>query len=130
MVPLSAFLFSQMLVLRAYANKEIGRDDPRPMAEKVKTILGYIPATVIDAVGNPFASPANLWFAIRHGVHPSRYDEVVGPYFLSERLPTTNPLRKLETVSRVRFNAEQSRRWLGRGFLHEHEKAFVASNAF
>lgn len=37
---------------------------------------------VARGIGNPLTFPANLVFAWRHGVHPARYDTLVGSYFL------------------------------------------------
>jgi len=48
------------------------RDVPAPLAAVARPIY--------RAVGNPFALPASAMLWLRHGVHPRRWDEVVGNY--------------------------------------------------
>lgn len=105
----------QLLILHGYKTKMIGRDDPRPFFAKVEPVLGPLPALLAAEIGNPFAMPANLWFAVTRGVHPAKYDLAVGPYAMSERTPSTNPSRKLILSQHVELRGPTAAAWLGRG---------------
>src|SRR5690606_23662688 len=115
----------QLLVLHGYKTKVIRRDDPRPFFTKVEPVFGAFPARVAATIGNPFAIPANLWFALTRGVHPAKYDVAVGPYVMSERTPSTNPSRRIVLSQNVELRGGEAAAWLGRGIEVTPEATLV-----
>jgi hypothetical protein len=69
-------------VFRLTSGRTAGRN-PGPMCcSDVPAPLSWIGGPVYAVVGNPFAFPANAWFAIDHGVSLQRWDSAVGNYAL------------------------------------------------
>jgi hypothetical protein len=56
--------------------------------------LASIAEPIYRRVGNPFALPASAVFALRHGVSPRRWDQVIGEYpFMPSMLYTADSIR-------------------------------------
>ena len=78
-------------------------------------LLAGIEGRIYDAVGNPLSFPASVLFGLWHHVPPSRYDEVVGAYFLNdEYLKPTRPGYKREDA--LLPGSLEHARFLGRGW--------------
>jgi hypothetical protein len=86
-------LFLQLAFLNLYRSKAIPWDVPLPAARTWGQLLGAGGRAFLRRFGNPLSWPASLPFAFRYRVSPVRYEELVGPYLLDERVPTTNPRR-------------------------------------
>jgi hypothetical protein len=60
-----------------------GRAAPQEMRTTCCAGLPGFAQPLYDLVGNPFELPASAWFAVRHGVSLSAWDQVVGAYPLA-----------------------------------------------
>jgi hypothetical protein len=119
-------LVAQLSFLRLYERSTFARltisDSPAriPWDEPLPTRLTWgqvVPlGPVFDVVGNPVSWPASVPFALRYHVSPAKYDVLVGPYLLDERLPTTNPRRIGQREERIDVATSRFRiaahRWL------------------
>ncbi|HEX2882603.1 MAG TPA: hypothetical protein VHO25_23950 [Polyangiaceae bacterium] len=111
-----ALLVLQGCMLSAHHRHRLPWDAPLPFGRRVHIATGL---SVLDqqAVGAPFAFPANALFALQHGVPLSRYERAVGPYLLDERLPTTNPLLPRKRSETVTLSDGAAIAFYGRGFI-------------
>jgi hypothetical protein len=89
----AALLALQLGFLRLYERRSIPWDTPLPADRTWGQLLGAPGRAVLRWTGNPLSWPASLPFALHYRVGPARYEELVGPYLLDERVPTTNPRR-------------------------------------
>ena len=83
LLPIFPFLFMNVSIS---CNLATGRRKPAvsatDMAKAYADLTGSAIRAVHHTLGNPFAWPANWFWALRHRVPPGRYDQIVG----SERL--------------------------------------------
>jgi len=126
---LALFIGYQGVFMRAYHQKRVRWDSTAPYIEKVAAAFGGAPRGLYRLIGNPFAFPANLLFALRHGVPLARYDAAVGPYLLDERVATTNPLRKSKRRAEVRLAGKRALPFLGRGLRADPDGAITTGDA-
>lgn len=101
---LGAVLALQLAFLVAYERRDITWDAAQPAAGTWGRFLGPPGRAILRWTGNPMSWPASLPFALRWHVAPARYETLVGPYALDERVPTTNPRRigrRTEALSMV-----------------------------
>jgi hypothetical protein len=107
-------LLLQWRMIAAHHDRRFSWEETVPFDQRVRVASGYsVPGYTV--VGNPFAFPANVAFALRHRVPLARYDRAVGPYLLDERVSTTNPLLPSKRSETVRLSEPWAIALFGRG---------------
>jgi hypothetical protein len=88
---------------------------PVPM-NNISSVQRAIARPIYDAVGNPFAFPANVLFAVRHGVPPRSWEMTVGEYVWDPPHDQYNDGRYLTHVESWRLAEPGGDRYVVRGF--------------
>jgi hypothetical protein len=88
---LGAFVAWNVWRIRELAGGKGAPSDPVPTCcEKVPERLRPALSWLYARIGNPFQFPASAWFAAKHGVDITRWDQAVGHYAL---MPSAQSLR-------------------------------------
>ena len=83
LVPLGVLVWWNLAMVITLRGGKPANDGLHPMAsEDAPWPLKAIARPIFRAIGNPFALPASAWFAVRHGVPLTRWDETAGNYAL------------------------------------------------
>lgn len=114
----------QWRMLDAHYDRRLSWENTVPFDDRVRVATARsVPGYAV--LGNPFAFPANVMFALRYGVPLSRYDRAVGPYLLDERVATTNPLLPTKRRETVKLSDPWAIALLGRGFAQTRQGAVL-----
>jgi len=118
----------QWRMIAAHHDHRFSWETAVPFDDRVRAATG-VRLRGYSIAGNPFAFPANAFFALRYGVSPAAYDRAVGPYLLDERVAATNPLIPPIERQTVSFAVPRATAFIGRGFDLVEEGAVLREEA-